>query len=315
MKNTFLLVIAFSGVYVLSTNLFREYHYVNSPQTWVEAQQYCREVYGDLATIDSPEQNDRLLLALSEPGKFAWIGLYDNTTGWKWTMGADDLASTNGFSPWQPNQPDNKDGKQSCIVMNLTGGWRDEICDTERPFICFDEQDASKYIVVQTVMFWKDAKNYCRSKHTDLVRVWNMTINEKIHPLIETNHWIGLYRDLWANWSDSSPVTFKNWGLGQPDNSGGTSMTSCAAVETATGTWWDVDCSEKHEFICQTLIPSKRRLKLRFQSEADLTDPHIQQQILDQLQTKLETGGLTDFKLRWIEKDGQIFQKKTLKNT
>ncbi|MEQ2186418.1 hypothetical protein GOODEAATRI_028210, partial [Goodea atripinnis] len=114
------------------------YHYVNSPKTWAEAQQYCREVYGDLATIDSPEENDRLFLALLEPGKFAWIGLYDNTTGWKWTMGADDLASTNGFPPWQPNQPDNKDGKQSCIVMNLTGGWRDEICDTERPFICFD---------------------------------------------------------------------------------------------------------------------------------------------------------------------------------
>ncbi|MED6239459.1 hypothetical protein ATANTOWER_006712 [Ataeniobius toweri] len=114
-------------------------------------------------------------------------------------MGADDLASTNGFPPWENNQPDNKDDKQSCIVMNLTGGWRDEICDTERPFICFDEHDASKYIVVQTFMFWEDAKNYCRSKHTELVRVWNMTENGKIHPLIKRNHWIGLYRDLWAN--------------------------------------------------------------------------------------------------------------------
>ncbi|MED6239458.1 hypothetical protein ATANTOWER_006711 [Ataeniobius toweri] len=92
-------------------------------------------------------------------------------------------------------------------------------------------------------------------------------------------------------------------------------MTSCAAVETATGTWWDVDCSEKHEFICQTQIPSKRRLKLRFQSEADLTDPHIQQQILDQLHAKMETESLTDFKLCWIETDGQIFHREPKKKT
>uniref|UniRef100_A0A3Q2QWN9 C-type lectin domain-containing protein n=1 Tax=Fundulus heteroclitus TaxID=8078 RepID=A0A3Q2QWN9_FUNHE len=91
--------------------------------------------------------------------------------------------------------------------------------------------------------------NYCRSKHTDLVRVWNVSQNDKIHPLIGRNHWIGLYRDLWANWSDHSPVTFTNWEVGQPDNRGSTNDTSCAAVETATGTWWDVDCSEERS--CQ----------------------------------------------------------------
>uniref|UniRef100_A0A3B5L935 C-type lectin domain-containing protein n=1 Tax=Xiphophorus couchianus TaxID=32473 RepID=A0A3B5L935_9TELE len=127
-----------AGVYVLSTNLFREYHYVSSPKTWAEAQRYCRERYADLATVDSPEENDRLLLELQGSGQFAWIGLYDNTTGWKWTMGDDDFVGDSSFPPWEPNQPDNYGGKQSCIVMNLIGGWRDEICNTERPFICFD---------------------------------------------------------------------------------------------------------------------------------------------------------------------------------
>uniref|UniRef100_A0A3B5LZ41 C-type lectin domain-containing protein n=1 Tax=Xiphophorus couchianus TaxID=32473 RepID=A0A3B5LZ41_9TELE len=143
-----------AGVSVLSTNLFREYHYVSSPKTWAEAQRYCRERY-----------------------------------------------------------------------------------------------------------------NYCWSKYTDLVRVWNTSQNNEIHPLIERNHWIGLYRDLWANWSDHSLLTFTNWETGQPDNKGSTNMTSCAAVNTSTRTWWDVDCSEEHEFICQTLIPSSRRLELRFQSD------------------------------------------------
>ncbi|XP_015244320.1 PREDICTED: macrophage mannose receptor 1-like [Cyprinodon variegatus] len=316
MKNTLLLVLTFSGVYVLSTNLFREYHYVNIPKTWAKAQQYCREVYGDLATVDSIEESSRLFTALQEPGKFAWIGLYDNITGWKWTMGEDDFdfVGENGFPPWEKNQPDNAKGKQSCIVMNYIGGWRDEDCDSKRRFICFDEKAASKYIPVNILKTWEDAKNYCRSEHTDLVRVWNMSQNNEIHRMFGFNHWMGLYRDLWANWSDQSPVTFTNWEVGQPDNSGSTDMTSCAAVKTDTGKWWDVDCSEEHEFICQTLIPPRRRIKLSFQSEADLTDPHIQQQILEQLHSKLEMDGITDFKLRWVEKGGQVFHKKKSQN-
>lgn len=111
---------------------------MNSPKTWSEAQWYCREMYDDLATVDSPEENDRLFRAVKEPGKLAWIGLYDNTTGWKWTMGDDDFVSEIGFPPWEPNQPDNQGGGQSCMVINLRGEWRDEICDTERPFICYD---------------------------------------------------------------------------------------------------------------------------------------------------------------------------------
>ncbi|XP_016532700.1 uncharacterized protein LOC103146052 [Poecilia formosa] len=277
MRKTLLLVLTLSaGVYVLSTNLFREYHYVSSPKTWAEAQRYCREAYADLATVDSPEENGRLLLELQGSGQFAWIGLYDNTTGWKWTTGDDDFVDNNSFPPWEPNQPDNYGGKQSCIVMNWMGRWRDEICNTERP-------------------------------------LWNTSQNDEIHPLIERNYWIGLYRDLWANWSDHSLLTFTNWETGQPDNKGSTNMTSCAAVDTSTGKWWDVDCSEEHEFICQTLIPSSRRMELRFQSEVDRNDPDAQQQILQQLHAKMEADGLTEFKLRWMETDGQIFHKEPKK--
>uniref|UniRef100_A0A3P9PU37 C-type lectin domain-containing protein n=1 Tax=Poecilia reticulata TaxID=8081 RepID=A0A3P9PU37_POERE len=100
-----------------------------------------------------------------------------------------------------------------------------------------------KIHLVETVMFWNDAKNYCRSHYTDLITVRSMSENEEIHPLIETNHWISLHRALWANWSDLTPVHFTNWETGQPDNNGVTNMTSCAAVDTSTGTWWD----QQHE--------------------------------------------------------------------
>ena len=131
-------------------------------------------------------------------------------------------------------------------------------------------------------MTWHQAKNNCRSKYTDLARLRNFTENEKIHPDLSRNFWIGLHRNLWSHWSDQSPATFTNWNESQPDNSGST-MTSCAAINTTSGTWLDADCEEKHEFVCHSLIAPKSRFKLRFQSEADLNDPDIQQQILEQV--------------------------------
>uniref|UniRef100_A0A087XIN1 C-type lectin domain-containing protein n=1 Tax=Poecilia formosa TaxID=48698 RepID=A0A087XIN1_POEFO len=205
-----------TSFFICCTNLFREYHYMSTPKTWAEAQRYCREMYADLATADSPEENNRLLQKVQEPEKFAWIGLFYDMANWKWAMGDEDFNHED-FSNWK------------------------------------NEQGRSKYNLVETVMFWNDPKNYCRSHYTDLITVRSMSENDEIHPLIETNYWIGLHRALWANWSDLTPVHFTNWEMGQPDNNGVTNMTSCAAVNTSAGTWWGVDCSEKHEFICQTL--------------------------------------------------------------
>uniref|UniRef100_A0A3Q2ZG79 C-type lectin domain-containing protein n=1 Tax=Kryptolebias marmoratus TaxID=37003 RepID=A0A3Q2ZG79_KRYMA len=125
-----------SGLYVLSTNMVREYHYVNSPKTWAGAQTFCREVYTDLATVESKEENIRLLLETQEPGKLAWIGLYDDTKSWMWTMGDGKFDRENSFFRWERNEPNNIGGKQSCVVMNWVDKWWDVHCDTELEFIC-----------------------------------------------------------------------------------------------------------------------------------------------------------------------------------
>uniref|UniRef100_A0A3Q3EI00 C-type lectin domain-containing protein n=1 Tax=Kryptolebias marmoratus TaxID=37003 RepID=A0A3Q3EI00_KRYMA len=146
----------------------------------------------------------------------------------------------------------------------------------------FTEQRSSKYILVETLQTWHDAKNYCRSKNTDLAKVRNTLENDEVYKMLEKASWIGLHRKLWSKWSDQSPATFTNWNKGQPDNTG-SSKTSCAAVNTTTGMWWNVACDTEQEFICEKLILSKRRFKLRLQSETDLNDPTAQQQILEQV--------------------------------
>lgn len=138
------------------------------------------------------------------------------------------------------------------------------------------------YILVQTDMTWDQAMRYCRSNYTDLASVRYMSENNLISSLLTKSTWIGLHRKLWASWSDQTPRTFTNWNKGQPDND---VPPSCAVVNTTTGTWWDIDCEAKHYFICQNVLSShyKTMLKLKFQSEADLIDPAVQKQILEQV--------------------------------
>uniref|UniRef100_A0A668UN62 C-type lectin domain-containing protein n=1 Tax=Oreochromis aureus TaxID=47969 RepID=A0A668UN62_OREAU len=139
------------------------------------------------------------------------------------------------------------------------------------------------YHIVKPQMTWDEARNYCRSSFTDLASVRNISEHNEILSLLSANTWFGLYRHPWSHWSDLTPTNFTNWNYGQPDNSGST-ISSCALVSPASGTWFEANCGETHYFICQDFRSRRKRLNLKFQSEADLTDPSIQQQLLEQVQ-------------------------------
>ena len=132
-------------------------------------------------------------------------------------------------------------------------------------------------------MTWNQAKEYCKSNYTDLASVRNSTENALISSLVTGRSWIGLHRNNWDLWSDQSPVTFAKWTKNQADKSGN-SMDSCAAVNTTAGTWSVLDCSSKQHFICQKVkVSSKVMMKFKLQSEADMKDPAVQQQVLEQV--------------------------------
>ncbi|XP_027141987.1 macrophage mannose receptor 1-like [Larimichthys crocea] len=307
MNKTLLFVLILSGLSALSTSILRGHHYIKILKTWAEAQTYCREKFIDLATINNQDDNDRLQRVLKDPGTFAWIGLQDDKTRWKWAMGNADFNINTDFSNWRLSEPNNLGSKQNCCVVNVLTEWFDFPCTDLRASICYDARDPSKYISVDTFMTWYDAKTYCRAKHTDLLTVWNKSVNDLIATLPERRHWMGLHRQPWAYWSDKIPTTFTNWDSGQPDNEGSTE--SCTAVDTTTGKWLDMDCEKKYYFVCQDEIQHQTTLKLKFQSETDLNVPAVQQQILEQLQTHMAEHELPHVKLRWIEKDEQTFHK------
>ncbi|XP_039462004.1 macrophage mannose receptor 1-like [Oreochromis aureus] len=312
--NTLLLALAFSGLTVISTELYKEYHYVRLLKTWADAQSYCREMFTDLATVENQDDNNNLLSVIQGSGENAWIGLYDDLIRWKWSLGNADFNDNVDFTSWLSGQPNNGYSNQFCVFMTSNGLWNDYSCSAKFLAVCFDEKGPPMYHIVKPQMTWDEARNYCRSSFTDLASVRNISEHNEILSLLSANTWFGLYRHPWSHWSDLTPTNFTNWNYGQPDNSGST-ISSCALVSPASGTWFEANCGETHYFICQDFRSRRKRLNLKFQSEADLTDPSIQQQLLEQLNEKLETDGLSEFKLRWTQADGQTFHKEPKKET
>lgn len=128
-----------SGLSALSVNTVREYHFVHMLKTWAEAQHYCREMYTDLATVENQEEYTRLS-ALQGSGENAWIGLYDDLTRWRWSLGDADFSNNTDFSNWHVDEPVTKDYKQyknSCSAMDPSGLWHSSLCIKLRPTVCF----------------------------------------------------------------------------------------------------------------------------------------------------------------------------------
>ncbi|XP_016361103.1 snaclec agglucetin subunit beta-1-like [Sinocyclocheilus anshuiensis] len=61
-------------------------------KTWIDAQEYCRHHYTNLATIRSKEDNDEIIKLIYSLGVFVWIGLYRDN--WKWSDQANITSST-----------------------------------------------------------------------------------------------------------------------------------------------------------------------------------------------------------------------------
>lgn len=105
---------------------------------WVDARDYCRTFYDDLATIADVRENDLItdMAKVLNPDGF-WIGLHDDIFDWKWSLVSDNIEARNQtFMPWQENEPDNLNSAEHCVSMVAEGLWRDRNCMMKLPIIC-----------------------------------------------------------------------------------------------------------------------------------------------------------------------------------
>ncbi|KAK2830104.1 hypothetical protein Q5P01_018035 [Channa striata] len=318
MRIAALFVLTFSGMCAATLLMVKHFYFLPREKTWNDALTYCREVYGDLATVATPAESAKLGF-IPDTGSLVWLGLYDDIRIWNWALGNKYFTNDIDFDYWAVDQPYDARTVESCAAMSTQGYWYDVPCTNLNSAVCYDDKDPAIYIFVQSAMTWIEARDYCRSNHTDLVSISTIDENSEIASLLSSSAWIGLHRKPWA-WVDSNLSTFTNWDENQPSGTVG-SVTSCAGVNTTTRKWRNVDCGELHYFVCQNISyyqidpspvqqNSKKRYKLQFSSGADLTDPSAQQQVLEQLHAKLKEYQLPELKLHWVETDGQTFRKK-----
>ena len=81
------------------------YVYANTGLTWNQAVLYCESLGGHLATMDSPEENQRVYQIMKRLGySSAYFGLTDveREGHWKWVDG-----KTLTWSNWNPGEPNN----------------------------------------------------------------------------------------------------------------------------------------------------------------------------------------------------------------
>lgn len=208
-----------------------QYHFINTPLSWLNAQKYCRSQFRDLATVfDVEDMNLLVNTAQDSSGGFtarAWIGLYDNLTSWRWSFTNSNYYQGYGmnYRQWDFGQPDNLFGDQMCVRMWSRGKWEDSNCFLRNSFICYNglsvklqtslltdievfscsnvllsfltdtARDDKRFTFVAQEMSWPDAQQHCRRHYTDLASIRNQDENNQIQYLANNmGVWIGLYR-------------------------------------------------------------------------------------------------------------------------
>ncbi|XP_071340275.1 macrophage mannose receptor 1-like [Trachinotus anak] len=107
----------------------RTYTVKNDPQTWNDAQTYCRTYHTDLAVIGNAQENAEVMSMMST--QFVWIGLY--RVPWRWSD-----KSSSSFRNWlrgEPNQP----GREYCAVENPGHFFGNLNCDAKVFSWCYKD--------------------------------------------------------------------------------------------------------------------------------------------------------------------------------
>ncbi|XP_029615646.1 macrophage mannose receptor 1-like [Salmo trutta] len=321
METLWYLTLLISGFYTPSSCL-HQYHFINNSVTWTDAQSYCRENYTDLATVDDMEDLNRLITSVGVSKYWLWIGLKKgDSMKWHWSLAGRRFyrEGETEFRNWDTGTPQNG----NCALKSKAGLWNNTSCDDQHHFICYDGKQGTNltYVLIQENKTWIDAQSYCRQHHTDLVSVRNQTENTEIDQKISLRGlpvWIGLFLDSWI-WSDQSDSSFRNWWPGHPSTD---QSCNCTLMFSEKTEWINDLCDNTNYFICYDPAvenPEKPQLKRQVvrmkmtpkDQNLNLSDPAVQDAILQEIRNKLKEQGLpADTKVTWKKQpDGKVFHK------
>lgn len=111
---------------------------IETPMSWDEARAHCAQLDAELVSITSADEQafieERFLARGSNAIPSFWIGATDRERegDFRWTTG-----EPFAYQAFHPNEPDNRDGEQNCLVLNpATWRWHDRACGVRYPALC-----------------------------------------------------------------------------------------------------------------------------------------------------------------------------------
>uniref|UniRef100_A0A8C3CSE1 C-type lectin domain-containing protein n=1 Tax=Cairina moschata TaxID=8855 RepID=A0A8C3CSE1_CAIMO len=236
----------------------------NQKKTWFEARDFCREIGGDLAAINSEEEQrmiENLIIKKSPSSQPFWIGLHhlDPDGGYSWSDRSPVSAQTFQFLFW------------------LFQCWR--LCRIQRLLFCVAVYEVTEdgWIIKGVKQYFfstesssmEKARTFCRNNHGDLATIGDNNQRKFLWKYILKNgklesYLIGLIRnaDQQFSWMDGSPVYYAAWAAKEPNFA--YHQENCVVLNKKTGLWNDVNCGFSNGFICErhrsfinaTLVPA-----------------------------------------------------------
>ncbi|XP_052434572.1 macrophage mannose receptor 1 isoform X2 [Carassius gibelio] len=252
----YFLLLVFGLLSFTSSEISHQYHFINIRKNWTEAQRFCREIYTDLATVNNEDEMNSLFKTITDNSYDVYTGLYRGEVfQWHWTL-PDSVYNEKTFQDWKENQP-YTNNNEGCAAMDTNGKWFSDSCDSQRQFVCFNA--TKTYVLIEQNKSWREAQEFCRTFHTDLVNVRNSSENQAVKKTAKKDVWIGLFKDPWS-WSDLSSSSFRFWNSSQLSNN--RRDRDCVTVMVnQTGKWNDIQCNTTQPFICHGDLKSQSTTK------------------------------------------------------
>jgi hypothetical protein len=116
----------------LITGLGRLVSYCPGRISWFEGRDLCSRWGGDLLTLHTGAENDRVWQYVATFGEDAWIGLNDRSDEGRFEWD----GSSSNFRRWRRGEPDNN-RDEDCVRMRWeTGDWETRDCSDNEVILC-----------------------------------------------------------------------------------------------------------------------------------------------------------------------------------
>ncbi|KAM9786866.1 lymphocyte antigen 75-like [Syngnathus typhle] len=250
------------------------YHFGRMERTWKDAEKFCQEWKGHLASVLSWDEGKFLAAhAANVGGLQSWVGLKKNNGNFEWSD-----ATPAGKIEWVPNRPA---GRGDCVALSQTGKLEDWPCTNIQPFICkkakvhdfllppppgrsakcgwWLERPSSDFCYLiqrKPTKTWEEARDDCLRRGGDLLSIADsheQAFIQSLHTLLPSapSLWLGVDNNVTkdgSKWIDGSPFVYIAM---DRDDPGDLSGASCLSLLTSNGRWKFDDCRKKGGYICK----------------------------------------------------------------